>query len=181
MKKQWIAYLLLFSLFLFSACGNGSESTDTETPGTSGAALGSITTTDTAGNAVDGTLFSGHQLTMVNFWSVTCPPCIREMPDLAELNTAHDGFQVVGVVLNISEANMDQLPGVLDIVAETGASYIHLAVSDSLYEAKVKNIQFVPETIFVDSEGNQVGEAYVGAKEYDEWNEIIEGLLQEVE
>ena len=181
MKKQWVAFILMFVIFLFSACGSGTESTGGENTDTSAAALGSITTTDTEGNSADGSLFSSKKLTMVNFWSVTCPPCIREMPDLAALNTAHEGFQVVGVALNISESNMDQLPGVLDIVAETGASYIHLAVSDSLYEAKVKDIQFVPEIIFVDSEGNQVGEAYVGAKEYDEWNEIIEGLLQEVE
>ncbi|HCU08335.1 MAG TPA: TlpA family protein disulfide reductase [Clostridiales bacterium] len=180
MKKLYLTLMTLAVLLLFSACG-GSTAADTDNNTASSASLSGMTTTDIEGNAVDQALFGDRQLTMVNFWSTTCPPCIREMPDLAELHTAHEGFQVVGIVLNISESNMDKLPTVLDIVEQTGADYPHLAVSESLYEAKVKDIQYVPETIFVDSEGNQVGEAYVGAKEYDEWNEIIEELLQEVE
>lgn len=180
MKKQYFTLLILTALLLFSACG-GSASADTDNAGASGTSLSAMTTTDIEGNAVDASIFNGHTLTMVNFWSTTCGPCIREMPDLAKLNTAHEGFQVLGVVLNISETNMDELPSVLDVVEQTGADYPHLAVSESLYEAKVKSIQFVPETIFVDAQGDQVGEAYVGAKDYDEWNQIIEELLQEVE
>ena len=180
MKKPSLTFIILAVLLLFSACG-GSAPAEADGAGARGTSLSGMTTTDIEGNAVDETLFSGQKLTMVNFWSTTCGPCIREMPDLAELHNAHEGFQVVGIVLNISETNMDQLPAVLDVVGQTGANYPHLAVSESLYEAKVKDIQYVPETIFVDSAGDQVGESYVGAKEYDEWNEIIEELLQEVE
>jgi thiol-disulfide isomerase/thioredoxin len=179
MKKQYLTLMILAVLLLFSACGGTAADADSENADTT--FLGDIITTDIDGNTVDGSIFENHKLTMVNFWSTTCGPCIREMPDLAELHTAHEGFQVVGIVLNIAETNMDQLPTVLEIVGQTGADYPHLAVSESLYEAKVKDIQYVPETIFVDSAGNQVGEAYVGAKEYDAWNEIIEELLQEVE
>lgn len=180
MKKPFLTFMILAVLLLFSAC-SGITTADTDNNGVNGASLSEMTTTDIGGNVVDQTLFADHQLTMVNFWSTTCPPCIREMPDLAELHTVHEGFQVVGIALNISESNMDELPTVLDVVAQTGADYPHLAVSESLYEAKVKDVHYVPETIFVDSEGNQVGEAYVGAKEYDAWNKIVEELLQEVE
>ncbi|HHX92958.1 MAG TPA: TlpA family protein disulfide reductase [Clostridiales bacterium] len=175
MKNLRIITLILAILFLFSACGNTNGGS--EEPTTS---LANIQTTDIEGHSVDAAIFSDFDLTMVNFWSITCPPCIREMPDLAELHTAHEGFQVVGVVLNIAETNMDQLPAVLQIVEQTGAAYPHLAVSESLHEAKTKDITYVPETIFVNADGHQVGESYVGAKSYEDWNAIIEALLEDV-
>jgi thiol-disulfide isomerase/thioredoxin len=175
MKKIQMTAVFLAVLLLFSACGD-KDSSDEQT----NTSLSGIQSTDILGNAIDDSVFSSHDLTMVNFWSITCPPCIREMPDLALLNDAYDNFQVVGVVLNISEENMEQLPGVLEIVSQTGAHYTHLAVSESLREAKTKHIQYVPETIFVDSKGNQVGVSYVGAKSYEAWDAIIQSLLDEL-
>ncbi|HRV33654.1 MAG TPA: TlpA family protein disulfide reductase, partial [Anaerovoracaceae bacterium] len=76
MKKQYLTLMILAVLLLFSACG-GSAAADADGEESNATALGGITTTDIEGNAVDGSLFSGHKLTMVNFWSTTCPPCIR--------------------------------------------------------------------------------------------------------
>lgn len=174
MKKISIIAVLLVALLCLAACGGG----ESETAG--GLSLSGMESVDIFGNDVDAAVFQSVDLTMVNFWSTTCPPCIRELPDLGELNAAIDGFQVVGVVLNLSEENMDALADVYDIVAEQRADYPHLVVSESLYEAKVKDIQYVPETIFVDADGRQVGEDYVGAKSFDDWRDIAEALLEQV-
>jgi len=37
---------------------------------------------------------------------------------------------------------------------------------------------FVPETIFVDENGNQVGESYIGSRSMAQWKEIIDGLME---
>ena len=39
----------------------------------------------------------------------------------------------------------------------------------------------VPTTFFVDSKGNQVGMAYVGARDKASWAEIIDETLAEVQ
>ena len=42
-------------------------------------------------------------------------------------------------------------------------------------------ISTVPTTFFVDETGAQVGGTYIGAKDKDQWQEIIDQLLAEVE
>lgn len=36
----------------------------------------------------------------------------------------------------------------------------------------------VPTTIFVDSNGNQVGNAYLGSRSQKDWQKIIDGILE---
>ena len=63
----------------------------------------------------------------------------------------------------------------------TGADYLHLLPSTDLMVAKLQYVSAVPETIFVDSQGNQVGESYLGARSKDQWIAIIDELLTQVE
>ena len=71
-----------------------------------------------------------------------------------------------------------QVDTALDIVAETGADYPHLIPSGDLLGI-VAQIYAVPTTFFVDSQGNQVGSAYVSAYEKEQWVEIIDGMMEE--
>jgi thiol-disulfide isomerase/thioredoxin len=183
MKKQNIAIaLLMVVVMVFSACG-GSGSEGGQSDGTGEAVLSSFSSTDISGMPVDQTIFSDYTLTMVNIWATFCSPCIKEMPDLALLHSdyAASGFQVVGIVADAKEGQEAALETVLSIVEQTGADYLHVLSSDSLAEAKLNSVQYVPETIFVDAQGNQIGESYVGSKDYDDWSEIIESLLEEVQ
>lgn len=146
-----------------------------------------FTSEDLEGNAVDQTIFEGHDLTMVNIWATFCGPCLDEMPDLGELNTqyADQNFQIVGIVVDVLNQdltyNEEQVALAKEVVEKTGASYTHLLPSTDLLMNKLIYVTGVPETVFVDSEGNQVGESYLGARSKEEWSEIIEELLAEVQ
>lgn len=148
---------------------------------------GTFTSEDLEGNAVDQTIFEGHDLTMVNIWATFCGPCLDEMPDLGELNTqyADQNFQIVGIVVDVLNQdltyNEEQVALAKEVVEKTGASYTHLLPSTDLLMNKLIYVTGVPETVFVDSEGNQVGESYLGARSKEEWSEIIEELLAEVQ
>ena len=91
------------------------------------------------------------------------------MPELGELASeyADKGMQIVGLVPDVtdSDGNLDeeQLELAREIVAETGANYTHIVPGEGLY-GLLSQISGVPTTLFVDSNGKQVGTAYIGAK-----------------
>ncbi len=181
MKRFFSVLICLLLLVSLCACG-GDEAPDV--PAEKGEAIfGSFAAMDLEGNAVNEEIFAGHKLTMINIWATFCGPCISEMPDLAKLSTAYgDELQIVGIPVDITDRNGAVIPDqkilALEIIAYTGANYRHLIPSDSLNRAYLFGVQVVPETVFVDSEGRQVGQSYLGARSEAEWRVIIESLLE---
>ena len=145
--------------------------------------LSSFTATDIDGNAVDQSIFEGHKLTMMNIWATFCGPCINEMPELGELNQmyAEQGVQVVGIVIDVvdnsGKISAAQVDTAKQIVAQTGANYLHLLPSDDLVRAKLSEVSAVPETFFVDETGAVVGKSYLGSRSGEEWQKIIDEML----
>ena len=137
-----------------------------------------------SGEPVDQTVFEEYTLIMVNIWGTFCSPCIGEMPDLAKLGRdyADKGFAVIGIPQDITNKNgkikKNRMEDALLIVEQTEADYLHIVPTKALYEAKLRLCQALPETVFLNAEGVQIGESYLGAKSYDEWSEIIEELLE---
>ena len=178
--KHLLALLMGLLLIIggLSAC-SGTEGI------TGGEALGNFTTEDLEGNQVTQAIFSEKELTMVNIWGTFCSPCISEMPDLAALNQEYqeEGFQVVGIVIDIvdssGQASAQGIATAQYIAEMTGAEYTHLIPSQDLINNKLKDVSAVPETIFVDENGVQVGETYQGARSKEAWQEIIQQLLNQ--
>ncbi len=142
---------------------------------------------DLKGNAVTDSLFKENKITMINIWGTFCPPCIREMPDLAKLNQANKGkgVQVVGIPIDIIDEMGNISPkeraAADEIINATGAHYTHLVPNYGMFSTFLRNIQAVPATIFVDSKGNQVGQMYLGARSQQDWQKIIDKLLKNAE
>lgn len=146
--------------------------------------LSSFSAVDIDSNIVSQDIFADSELTMVNIWGTFCSPCVEEMPLLAQFHQeyAGQGFQVVGIIIDAADRNLsvkqDKLADAREIIAVTGAGYTQLLPSKSLNTALLADIQSVPYTIFVNSEGCQVGESYPGAKSEKEWKKIIDALLE---
>lgn len=158
---------------------DGDAKADT-TSGTDAEMAWSFTATDLDGNEVTETVLSEKKLTMVNYWATFCGPCLREMPDLGELNEeyADKGFQIIGIVTDVAgDKNLDTA---IEVVAETGASYLHLPLSQELFNGPVSSVMAVPTTVFVDAQGKQVGEIVMRAKEKDDWAALIDAYLEMV-
>lgn len=169
-----------------------SEETSKDTSGEDGdsaaptdALLGSFYTVDLNGTQKDASIFSGYSLTMVNVWATYCGPCINELPELGELSSAYagKGVQVVGIVSDVYQNSdgsfdQDQIDTAQEIVTQTGAEYTHLLSSADLESSLLQQVSAVPTTVFVDKNGSQVGETYVGARSGDDWKQIIDGLLK---
>lgn len=135
---------------------------------------------DLYGNDVDESIFKGKKLTMVNIWATYCSPCINEMPALGEINRAYSskGFQIVGIITDLHSESAYYTAE--DIIRQTGADYTHVALSEDLLPIVNSLSSAVPTTIFVDENGVQVGEVYIGSRSKSEWLKIIDSLLAQV-
>ena len=148
--------------------------------------LASFRATTLDGKPVDESIFADNQLTMINIWATFCGPCLREMPELGELSESYQsrGVQIVGIVADAgvpgADSFMSQVELARQLVQQTGANYLHLLPSDDLIKAKLATVSSVPETIFVDSKGNLVGESYIGSRSGADWSQIIDTLLAQM-
>ncbi len=162
-----------------------TDSVPADTMAEPGGVMSHFKSTDISGKPVNQSIFADKKLTLVNVWATFCPPCLKEMPDLGELNRqyADRGFQVVGLVTDATDRdgapNPDMITLVEEIIDKTDADYLHILPSEDLYEM-LGQMEYVPTTIFVDSDGRQVGEMHIGAKSADDWAKLIESLLDEV-
>lgn len=144
-----------------------------------------FTNEDLEGNEVTQDIFKDKKLTMVNYWATFCGPCLREMPDLGELHEeyADKGFQIVGVVADVMEDQNGELTN-LDVAKEaveaTKAGYVHLPITQEMLGGPVANVQVVPTTVFVDENGNMVGEEQLGSKSKEDWAALIDSYLEMV-
>lgn len=203
MKKcGWMLGILVISLGVLTGCVDRTEDTGIVTTGVGETSLdleegaSQVMTEDPSfsnfktitldGDAVTEEIFADYDLTMINIWATFCGPCLREMPDLGEISEEYEdkNFQIAGIVTDVMNSNgtlsETQLETAREIVDKTEADYIHLLPSYDLTMAKLKDVTSVPETIFVDRDGNQVGESYLGSRSKEDWVRIIDELLDEV-
>lgn len=194
-RAKAITILTLSLALLLTACGSGKEekadagsskssegskASDTSSSSASKKIFGTFKSETLEGEAVSDEIFSKADLTMVNIWGTFCGPCIREMPDLGELSReyADKGVQIVGLVSDVGKAKDEKAE---EIVSTTKADYTHIIASQDLMTGILGSVNVVPTTIFVDKEGNQVGDVYSGARDKDEWAGIIDELLNGVQ
>lgn len=158
------------------------KDTSEETKDVSGTSSWKFTAADLDGNEVTQDILKEQKLTMVNYWATFCGPCLREMPELGELNEeyADKGFQIVGVITDAyrDEEGDHNIDAAQEVVEATEASYVHLPLTLELLGGPVGNVQVVPTTIFVDENGNQVGDIQVGSKSKETWAELIDAYLE---
>ncbi len=127
--------------------------------------------TDLQGGEYGWEALCGETVTMVNFWEYWCGPCRTELPDLQRLSEdyAAQGVQVLGVVSDLSAP--EELE---DTIAQSGITYPVLRYTS---EFSAYQTGYVPTTVFLNREGELLAGPYVGAKSYEQWAEILEGLL----
>lgn len=183
-KSIRFALFALALILLLTGCASKEEPVQ-ETPAQESAVgiLSEFTATDLDCNEVTAeSVLSGHDLVMVNVWGTFCGPCINEMPDLGVLSDelAERNIRVVGIVTDAigSDGTIDDsiVEAAREIVAQTGADYLHILPSEDLY-GLLYQITAVPTTFFVDENGCQVGKAYAGARDKDEWLQLVEETL----
>jgi thiol-disulfide isomerase/thioredoxin len=127
-----------------------------------------FSTTAFDGSDVDESILTGAAVTMVNFFEPWCPPCIAELPELQRLyeNYTDKGFNLIGVYSTEE--------GTAEVLEKAGIGYPVLRYVPAFDAFQTG---YVPTTVFLDASGSQLGEPVIGARSYEQWEEIVKGLL----
>ena len=136
---------------------------------------------DLYGNTVTDDIFPEYDITVINIWGTFCGPCIGELPELAEWNDSlPEHACIIGIVCDIQdEDDTEYINEALYLLDDAGADYINLIPNEGLY-AILNSTEYVPTTIFVDSEGNQIGEAIVGA-DVEQYKDVVNDYLSSID
>lgn len=149
--------------------------------------VGEFSMQDLNGETYTQEMFADYDLTMVNVFATWCTPCINEIPDLERLyqEMTERGVNVVGIALDTldlaGEIDAEAVEKAKLLAERTKATYPFLVPDTGYLNGRIAYIEAVPETFFVDSEGNIVGETYSGSRSLEEWKEIVETELKGME
>ncbi len=178
--KKFFGIIIILSLLILAACGTAaqksenSDNTAAEKPEATEtvfeAVLAGIETKDIYGEDYKLTLPSeDYDLIMINIWGTYCGPCRVEMPELAKL-TAELPERVLQLGLCV-DGTM-QAEAARQIVESAGGTYDNILPSES-FEKLLGKVVYIPTTVFLNSNGELVGEMEVGAPQGD----VVEGYL----
>ena len=104
---------------------------------------------DVNGKGYDYESFRGSYL-VINYWATWCAPCIKEVPELARLDAAHDDIFVFGVNFDSPEGD------------EAAAQIEKMNITFPVYERDpwqalgIEKPQVMPTTVILGPEGELV-------------------------
>lgn len=198
MKKLYLLLVLVLMMLALTACagtsGTDEAASEEDVETFIRSILDNTDTSDLKTQTVwelDGTekelgdLIAGNKVTMLNVWGTFCGPCIEEMPYLGELEREYkdQGFEIIGLTSDIvdEQGNIQQnlITEAEEIMADTNVTYPVVIMSNEFIEHI--HLYAVPTTIFVDSEGNALGDPMLGSNTKDYWEQIIQEKLAEVQ
>lgn len=177
MKKFFAACLIGVAVFM-TGCSDDAENFDEDKPNVAQAMskqLPTFNATDVDGKPVTNAIFASKKITIVNIWGTFCPPCIGEMPELGELakNMPADA-QLIGLVCDAEEGS-PQIQDAQKILRDAGANFVNIIPDKNLLRF-LNDVDAVPTTIFVNSKGEIIGRAIVGADVEGYRNELAKLL-----
>lgn len=119
----------------------------------------------TAGTLEGGTFteedVQAKDVTVINFWSTTCGPCIDELPDLASIADAlPENVQLVTVCLDAA-GNEETARRLLEKAGFAGTT---ITSWDGDFTTLVYAVRYTPTTAFFDSQGALWDSAIIGGQ-----------------
>ena len=124
--------------------------------------------------------YKGYDVILVNFMSTTCPPCVKEIPELQEIHEENNGFGVIGFVADTVDRKTGEKKSTLiddarNIKEKTGALYpFVLPTLDIFNVAMGKLVPVFPMSYIVDNTGKVIKGPIAGAHSKAEWLDLLE-------
>ncbi len=116
------------------------------------------------GKEISDDIFSEYDLTMVNIWATWCKPCVNEMAELEVLyKSLPTNVNLITICYDADTQN-DLAKKILDT---RGATFDTIVANDSIKKDTLSFLTAFPTTVFIDKNGNMVGDLMLGAPPYN--------------
>ncbi len=130
------------------------------------------------GKIVDQSIFEDYDITIVYVWATYCGNCISEMDEYgAFYKNKPDNVNLVGIVGDVYDGIDSNVKSAENILSDSGAEFMNLAVSDSLYDIAA-SIQLYPSSFLVDRKGHIIGGLLEGAH-YEDTMKVLGEYVSE--
>ena len=114
---------------------------------------------------IDGSTFTdadvaAKDVTVINFWQTTCPPCIEELPTIQVLAQRLPGNVQILTMCFDGSGKREAAQKVLDKAGWTGTTLV--SASDGLL-GLARTVEYTPTTVFLAADGTLVWGSIVGS------------------
>jgi len=144
--------------------------------------LGTFSAETLDGETITEAIFADADLTVINVWATYCGPCKEEMPVLGMLDQELETVQMLGIVTDVIDQTGAPDPAQIELALEladaAGCGYPNLVLNQSLAYLGFASLSAVPATLFVDNQGNLVGQGFYGALDEATWRQVIQERLE---
>ena len=124
------------------------------------------------------------EITMFNIWATDCPPCIKELPELEQINQGldHSRIQVIGIVNDagsLDSRDEVRIEEAKRLLSECGVTFRSL-IPETKMKLLIRSILVgTPTSVFVNRDG-EIIRTVIGAKNAEQWKSIIREVTEEV-
>ncbi len=132
------------------------------------------------GEEISSTVFGDYDLTMVNFWGTYAVDTSNEQAVLQQvyeycLGLKEKKVNVINAVVDTPSEENEHI--VKDLKTEAGGTFTTIVMDEILANWAVENLEGVPTTVFVNSEGKIISDQIKGAKSAQTYINDIEYYL----
>ncbi len=115
------------------------------------------------------------KVVMVNFWATTCAVCVQEMPQLV---ATHKLFEARGLQTLAVAMRYDPPAYVVDFAQRKKLPFSVVIDNTGAVARAYGDVQGTPTTLLINKQGRIV-KRYVGAPDFNELQQRLDGLLKE--
>jgi peroxiredoxin len=158
----WRIPVLLMVILLVTAC---SDEQPKNTPGNETSQAEFLFLDGNRGSLAD----LNGKWTFLNFWSISCPPCYKEMPDLVKLydEFQSEHFELIGVAMSYDRPDL-----VIDTKEKHQLNYpISLDLNNEINQ-RFGPLEMIPTTVLLAPDG-QVVKKHVGLITYQQLKTML--------
>jgi peroxiredoxin len=133
-----------------------------------------FTLADLNGNNIDlNQVIKGNKVTLVNFWGIWCPYCVREIPELVKFYQQYHRRKVEILAVNVGDN-----PGTVPAFARKNKMAFPVLIDKSNSINGLYQVSGFPTTFIIDGQG-KIRDIIVGATNLETLAAKVEGVLKE--
>ena len=159
-RRQLSSYVKEFPFIRDNICVfRADEAMPTEEPQKFEGCLNDFEAKTMSGKDIDQSVFEKYDVTLVNVWTTWCGFCVMELPGLQELyEQLPENVNIISVCADAS-AEFEKAWSALE---NAGVKFETVIDNRNLNEVFCNYIDSYPTTVFVDKDGNIIGDTHIG-------------------